>query len=236
MAVLSVEKNMLEEFDSKGYILLQGVIPDKQIDELTNAIESFRDTNKSALLPGFRNLQKQEQIAAFAHSKRVKEIVQTFLSPKAIPVRSVFFDKTPASNWYVTWHQDLSIAVEKRIETEGYGPWSTKEGTLHVQPPEEILDQIISLRIHLDACPKENGAIKFISGSHKLGRIPDSEISKVVSNSQPQVCEAARGDIIVMRPLILHSSSKSESPDHRRVLHLEFSSATLPNGLEWTEA
>ena len=236
MAVLSLDKNLAAEFESNGFAVIRKAIPDEEISELANFIEAYREENQSVLSAGFRNLLKQKTIKDFAYSKTVREIVTTFLDDNAIPVRSIFFDKTPASNWYVTWHQDLSIAVEKQVDTPGYGPWSTKEGTLHVQPPAAILQQIISLRIHLDACPGENGAIKFISGSHKNGLIDPQNIPNFVEDSKPHTCEAERGDIIIMRPLILHSSSKSTMPDHRRVLHLEFASAKLPNGLSWTEA
>lgn len=236
MAVLSLDKNIVADFESNGFALIRNAVTDKQIDMLAQFIESYRDDSKSPLSAGFRNLLKEKLINEFANCKSIKEIVTAFSSESANPVRSIFFDKTPASNWYVTWHQDLSIAVEKQIDTPGFGPWSTKEGTLHVQPPAEILEQIISLRIHLDACPKENGAIKFIAGSHKQGLIDPHDVLQIVDANQPFICEAERGDIIIMRPLILHSSSKSTVPDHRRVLHLEYSSAKLPNGLSWTEA
>ncbi len=75
-----------------------------------------------------------------------------------------------------TWHQDVTNAVQERIETEGYGPWSIKADVLHVQPPAEVLEHMISVRLHLDPCGEENGALRVLSGSHTSGRISDEDI------------------------------------------------------------
>lgn len=225
------------EFERNGFALIRNPFSMGHIDGLTSAIEKFREANTSAMSAGFRNLLRQcPEVREFANSKEIREIVVALQGEKSKPVRSIFFDKTPASNWYVTWHQDLSIAVEKRIDTEGFGPWTVKDGTTHTQPPQEVLEQIVSLRIHLDPCPKENGAIKFIAGSHKNGILNPAVVPKLIESNTATYCEAEPGDVILMRPLILHSSSKSISPEHRRVLHLEFSAIELPNGLSWTEA
>ena len=236
MAILT-STSINTEFEKNGFALIRNPFSNGQIEKLTSAIEEFRAANTSATAAGFRNLLGQcSQVREFAHSKEIREIVVALQGEQSKPIRSIFFDKTPASNWYVTWHQDLSIAVEKRIDTEGFGPWTVKDGTTHVQPPQEVLEQIISLRIHLDPCPKENGAIKVVAGSHKSGILHPAEIPKLSESSTATWCEAEKGDVILMRPLILHSSSKSTMPDHRRVLHLEYSSIELPNGLSWTEA
>lgn len=236
MALLSTT-SIITEFERDGFALIRNPFSSDQINSLTDAIEKFREENTSAMSAGFRNLLKQcREVQEFANSKEIREIVITLQGERTKPIRSIFFDKTPASNWYVTWHQDLSIAVEKRIDTEGFGPWTVKDGTTHTQPPKEVLEQIVSLRIHLDPCPKENGAIKFVAGSHKNGILDPADLPKIIDTNTATSCEAETGDVILMRPLILHSSSKSTSPDHRRVLHLEFSAASLPNGLSFTEA
>ena len=36
-----------------------------------------------------------------------------------------------------------------------------------------------------------------------------------------------------MRPLLLHASSIAIVPTHRRVIHLEYASQSLADGLEW---
>lgn len=224
----------LTDFERDGFVVFKAVVPAPQIEQLTDSIEETR-TEKAA--PGLRNLLNRcSSIKTFANSGVVFRIAQEILGVTPLPVRAILFDKTPAANWYVTWHQDLSIPVKNKVESVGFGPWSTKDGILHVQPPASILEQMVSLRIHLDTCSEANGAIKFIPGSHHAGILELDQLGHLRDNQVPVFCPAERGDIIAMRPLILHSSSTAETPDHRRVLHLEYAGTSLPSGLEWAEA
>lgn len=222
------------DFERDGYALLPSIVPGAELDRLTDAIEESR---QSQLLPGLRNLLSRcEVVRSFADSGIVNSIARALLKTDVRPVRAILFDKTPDSNWYVTWHQDLTIPVKARIDIDGYGPWSVKEGVVHVRPPASILAQMVSLRIHLDDCTEENGAIKFIASSQDAGILEADDIAYWRGSHVQTVCPAGRGDIIAMRPLILHSSSVSESPVHRRVLHIEYAGAVLPASLEWAEA
>lgn len=224
-------------FDHEGFSLISNPFTFEEIENLSTSIEDFRDKNSNPLLPGVRNLLRDcTAVKDFSMSTKVIGIAKSLIGENAKPVRSILFDKTPATNWYVTWHQDVSIAVAERIDVENYGPWSVKEDVVHVQPPKEILEQMVSLRIHLDPCPEENGAIKFIAGSHQQGHLSPADIANLADGTDSIICAALRGDVIAMRPLILHASSKSQLPAHRRVLHIEYSAANLPNGLRWSEA
>jgi hypothetical protein len=51
------------------------------------------------------------------------------------------------SNWYVTWNQDITIIVKDEIETDGYLP-GLERGLTGVNPPEEILKNMITIRIY----------------------------------------------------------------------------------------
>jgi ectoine hydroxylase-related dioxygenase (phytanoyl-CoA dioxygenase family) len=153
-----------------------------------------------------------------------------------LPVRALYFDKSPQRNWLVSWHQDLTLAVHARIETPGFGPWSTKQGVPHVQPPVEFLAQMLTVRLHFDDTDESNGALRVLPGSHRLGRLSPARIREICLGQSPVLCRAAAGDALLMRPLLLHASSRSQSSRPRRVLHLEYASFALPNGLAWHEA
>jgi ectoine hydroxylase-related dioxygenase (phytanoyl-CoA dioxygenase family) len=146
---------------------------------------------------------------------------------------SIFFDKTPDANWKVAWHQDLTIAVRQKIEVACFTAWSVKDGVAHVQPPIEVLERMLTLRLHLDDCGPANGPLQVISASHKSGRLTARQISEWREQQPAEICSVTRGGALLMRPLLLHSSSTATEPKHRRVVHLEFAAGPLRNGLQW---
>ncbi len=161
---------------------------------------------------------------------------ESVLGPAAVAVRGILFDKNPSANWKVPWHQDLSIAVNQRAELRSFGPWSVKAGITHVQPPIEVLHQMCTIRLHLDACGPENGPLKVIPGSHHDGILTDAQIVSRIKRGPIQICTVPQDGAVLMRPLILHASSAAEVPGHRRVIHFEFCSAELPKTLQWADA
>ena len=170
---------------------------------------------------------------SLADSATIGDIIAAVLGPGAIPVRGILFDKTSAANWKVPWHQDVTIAVAERLEVDGYGPWSLKDGVTHVQPPASVLERMVTLRIHLDDCPEQNGALKVVADSHRQGKIPERKIAEIIADGEVRVCEVQAGGILVMRPLSVHSSSAAEVPGHRRVIHFDFAVGELHCGLTW---
>lgn len=151
----------------------------------------------------------------------------------AFAVRAVAFDKTPQTNWSVAWHQDRTIAVESRIEIQGYGPWSTKDGQLHVAPPVEVLQGMVTLRLHIDACGNDNAPLKAALGTYALGRVPADTAAGVAAAHPVQVCLAEAGDVWAYATLILHASERSRSQGRRRVLQVDYAAVGLPGGLKW---
>jgi len=160
-------------------------------------------------------------------------MLRSFAASQLFPARALFFDKNPSANWKVAWHQDLSIAVAERHEVAGFTGWSLKEGVWHVQPPAEVLERMITLRLHLDDCGPDSGPLKVISGSHREGRLSRERIEWWKTHGGVVECHVPAGGALLMRPLLLHSSSPARQPSHRRVLHVEFATEALPAGLQW---
>jgi Phytanoyl-CoA dioxygenase (PhyH) len=148
-------------------------------------------------------------------------------------VRVVAFDKTPAVNWFVPWHQDRAIAVAARHEVEGYGPWTVKDGVLHVEPPLAVLEAMVTLRVHLDDCDEDNGPLETLLGSHRRGRLAAREIAALAEDLPRRLCLTAAGDVLALRPLTVHRSQRARLPRRRRVLHLEYCAHPLAPGLAW---
>jgi len=219
-----------------GYAVQEGVLTELETDGLIDSIER-QQTGESLLRNGkvfaVRNLLDLPEIAKLAESAPVRKLAQAVLGDTAFAVRGILFDKIPEANWKVPWHQDVTIAVRAREDVEGFGPWSTKAGILHVQPPAQILERMISIRLHLDVCDESNGALHVIPGSHRTGRIEETEIPSILEESQAHACVVGRGGALLMRPLLLHASSPSQTPAHRRVIHLDFACEGLPFPLKW---
>ncbi len=221
---------MSPSLDQNGFQTVCSVFTPAEIETFRSALVAQK------IAPGRRNLMHRVPVVAeLAESPKLLGLLEKALGEKCFPVRSIFFDKTPEANWLVPWHQDLSIAVKSRMVLPGYGPWSTKDGVLHVQPPAEILENMVTVRIHLDDCDESNGTLRVIPGSHRHGRLNAARISKLRAQNEEVVCSVRAGDAFLMRPLLLHASSQALVPTHRRVIHLEFASRSLPEALEWAE-
>ena len=162
--------------------------------------------------------------------------VASFLPGDAVAVQCTVFDKTPHKNWLVALHQDRSIPVREKVDGAGLSGWSEKEGDIFVQPPSSLLENLTAVRVHIDSCPVQNGGLRVVPGSHRLGLLTAQGADDYRARAGEVAIPAAQGDALVMKPLILHASSKASSGERRRVLHFVFGPRTLPLGLEWQHA
>jgi len=218
--------NQLEE---QGFEILHHALPEPLILQLQEEADKMAQKTGTTCVRHIR-----EHSAIFDTLSRSQPLLS--LLPKHYQcVRSILFDKTERNNWPVAWHQDLTISVKQKIDRDGYQLWSFKDGSPHVQPPVSLLANMITLRLHLDPTPASNGALKVIPRSHLHGKIPPESIKNFITDP-PVTCECDTGDILMMKPLLLHASNKSTQPNRRRIIHLEFAKASdLDTCLEWYE-
>ncbi len=219
---------MIEQLETRGFTCIEQRL---DVSLLRDAVADV-DTNA-----GVRNLAARiPAVHALAGSAPVRRSIEAILGRDAQLVRSILFNKAPALNWHVAWHQDVTIAVRSRVEMPGFGAWSVKEGVTHVQAPAATLEQMLTLRLHLDAADQDNGALWVAPGSHRSGVIRSQERA-ILQQCGTYLCAAQPGEALLMRPLLLHASRKSTSDRPRRVVHLEFAAAgTLPPPLAWAES
>lgn len=223
-----------------GFSVVPDLLDSTEIESQLAAL-SFADGGDAVRKKGgvyaIRNLlEVVPAVARLAKSDRLTRLVRSIFGKDALPVRGILFDKTPDANWLVPWHQDLTICVKQRIDAAGFGPWTIKAGVHHVQPPIDVLDAMLAVRIHLDDCSESNGALQILPSTHRFGRLTAQQIELAQRGGPPVTCSVRRGGAVLMKPLALHSSSAALEPRHRRVIHIDYASCRLPFGLEWFAA
>jgi ectoine hydroxylase-related dioxygenase (phytanoyl-CoA dioxygenase family) len=225
-----------------GYSVVPDVVSHDEVERLRLALDRAYAgpliLKRGDTVYGMRDLLRSvTEIRALAGSFAIRSLVEPVLGPAAFAVRGLLFDKTAEANWIVPWHRDLTIAVRERRNVPGFGPWNTKAGIQHVRPPVQVLERMLTLRVHLDEASENNGPLAVLPGSHRCaeGDVAPSD-SELSSGVVARLCPVPCGGVLLMRPLILHASSSSREPARRRVVHLEFAADPLPGGLEWFEA
>jgi ectoine hydroxylase-related dioxygenase (phytanoyl-CoA dioxygenase family) len=203
----------------RGFWIIEGVFSELECTALTDELATSSVGRSRA---GARHLMSEPAVRRVASDGRLLAIARQALGENAVPYRATLFEKSKESNWLVVWHQDTALPLARRFDTEEWGPWSTKVGILYAHAPTWALERILALRLHLDASFRENGPLRVIPYSHRLGVLSDDEVFHTARQQPHEECYLRRGGVLAMRPLIIHSSQKALSNAPRRVLHLEY--------------
>lgn len=226
------------ELLNNGFTIIKNIYTQLQTEAIVAVIENADQTKttfrKSADLFAIRQFLKEvPQAIKLIFTDELRAIIAQLLGNDYFVVKSIYFDKPAASNWYVSYHQDLTISVDKKMELDGFGPWTVKQNQFGVQPPIDLLQNIVTIRIHLDDTDENNGALKVIPASHLKGIYRPETIDW--STETEITCTVPKGGIMLMKPLLLHSSGRTVNDQKRRVIHIEFCNQSLPLGLNWSE-
>src|SRR6185437_1783177 len=84
------------------------------------------------------------------------------------------------------------------------------------------------VRVHVDPCPSDAGALRVVPGPHRFGRLGGTEPAEMRAAQGETVVSAAQGAALLMKPLLLHASSKAAQGATRRVLHFVFGPRDCP--------
>ena len=235
---MSYNNQIAECLHNKGFSIIDGIYNDAEIDSILSCIENADQTNttfrKSADLFAIRQVVNEiPEILPFVFNDNLQRLISNILGNDYFIVKSIYFDKPENSNWYVAYHQDLTISVDKKAEIEYFVNWTKKQNQFAVQPPISVLENIVTLRIHLDETNSENGALKVIESSHSKGIFRPETINWEKENEV--TCNVNKGGVMLMKPLLLHSSGRTTNSKKRRVIHIELSNINLPKELNWAE-
>ena len=232
---LQNHKNLIQE---NGFTVINNIFSEDEIEKISEVIQNI-DTSKETFrksedLFAIRQFLKEiPDVKEFIFNDNVNEIIKEIFGEEYFVVKSIYFDKPEKSNWYVAYHQDLTISVDKKVQLDNFGPWTTKQNQFAVQPPLEILENIFTIRIHLDDTDENNGALKVIPTSHSKGIYRPETIDWNVESEN--ICNVEKGGLMIMKPLLLHGSNRTTNGKKRRVIHVEFSNKELPEVLNWSE-
>jgi ectoine hydroxylase-related dioxygenase (phytanoyl-CoA dioxygenase family) len=220
----------MDELSKNGFSVIHNVFPSSECLRILDHLSNWKVGRSRA---GTRHLMSCPAISSFANDKRLIALASTALSEPAIPYRATLFEKSPKSNWLVVWHQDTSLPLSGKLEGSEWGPWSCKAGVTYARAPSWALERVVTLRVHLDHCASENGPLRVIPGSHNKGVLTETQIGTITNTQASAECVVRAGGVLLMRPLIIHASSKSKSKTPRRILHIEYApQAGIGNGIQ----
>jgi hypothetical protein len=219
------------QFDEAGFIIALPILDHHAIFKLESELASLQIEGA-----GTRQLLDYPWCVALAQFIRSHPDIGLYLPNDAVAVQCTYFEKSTDQNWLVPLHQDVSIPVKERVEHAELAGWSEKEGSVFVQPPQSVLEKMVAVRLHVDDCKEEDGPLRVVRGSHRAGRMTNQQALAERSQSGEIVCPVERGGALVMKPLLLHASSKASGDSKRRVLHFVYGPRTLPYGLQWPHA
>ena len=216
---------------TNGYEIIEAVYSTEEVNDILAIIATKPLANKFGVRAFLLNTPELQDTI---FTKNLKNIIHRIAPNCNKSIKSIYFDKPPNANWVVNWHQDLTINLKEKKATPNFINWRITKERVVVQPTRKILENIFTIRIHLDDCTKENGALRVIDKSHQAGVIEIKEWIKQ-KRGKEQICAIKKGGIMLMKPLLLHASKRTENQKNRRVIHIEFCDQELPNGLEWKE-
>ncbi|MDC8012468.1 phytanoyl-CoA dioxygenase family protein [Tahibacter soli] len=218
----------LARWQADGFALLRNVVAAGDCARLSHEVDAA-----FAGSVGARNPLAHAWCRDLAPRLAAHPALRPLLPDGHVATQCTYFSKSTSRNWLVALHQDLGIPVAARVDDARLSGWSRKDGVVHVQPPADVLEALVAVRVHLDDCGDADGPLRVVPGSHRHGRLAPDDENRLRDAHGLATCTARRGDALVMRPLLLHASSKASGPSRRRVLHYVFGPRELPWGLRW---
>jgi hypothetical protein len=148
-------------------------------------------------------LRKVPELGRQLEACGVDALATVALGDRAVPIDATFFDKHARANWTVPGHQDRIMVVGGATKRKH----RIRDGITYAELDAETLAGLVALRVHFDATDGDAGALCVVPGSHRNGILSNGQIlEEPLERYVP--CAAAAGDVLVLRPLLIHRSSR----------------------------
>lgn len=108
------------ELENNGYSLISNIYSIQEVNEILSLIEII-DSNNSSLVKtkdlfAIRQLLKvKPELSELLFNKNLIQLLNTLFSTEYFLTKAIYFDKPSNSNWFVPYHQDLSISVDQKL-------------------------------------------------------------------------------------------------------------------------
>jgi hypothetical protein len=224
---------MQNELEASGFTIRAAALSEASLTRLLAACAAVAGAQQvrhpSGGTYGLRGLLwSSAALGSELEASGLSTLASAALGGSAFPIDAIFFDKCASANWSVPGHQDRLMPVE----SGSVAPRSVRNGIEYIEPSCATLAKLVALRVHFDDVDGESGALEVVPGSHRSGVLPVDAIREVpLADYRP--CLAARGDVLLMRPLLLHRSGRRKSDGHRRVLHVVYASEHVAGEPRW---
>jgi len=228
--------NYSEALLTQGFTVLNDIYTADELKQIATLIEvvdqsgdTFRKTDDLFAIRQF--LKEVPEVLPVILNKKLTNLIAQLFDNDYFVSKSIYFDKPQKSNWFVAWHRDLTILVDKKVSLPGFSNWTNKHNQFAVQPPLAVLKENFTIRIHLDDTDCDNGALRVVRGSHLVDDVKE----EIKGKEAETTCDVKAGGIMIMRPLLMHASNRTVNNNRRRVIHIEFSKTALPEEIAWSE-
>jgi Phytanoyl-CoA dioxygenase (PhyH) len=218
---------VLAELQIAGFTLARDIVNAESRDRLlrlvTPAVGSGAVHHRGGGAFAARGLlRKLSGLGRLLEACGIDALASAVLGDRAAPLDATFFDKHARANWTVPGHQDRIVAVAAGTARKH----RIRGGIAYAELDAKTLAGLVALRIHFDPTDSETGALCVVPGSHLAGVMPSGHISNVPLDQYVPYAAGA-GDVLILRPLLLHRSSPSRGEGRRRVLHVVYGTQEL---------
>lgn len=210
-----------------GFALADVELSSEQCDYLVMSLPSVTDQRS-----GDRDLLSHPTVLQLVRHRQIGEFLWSLTGREVVAV-SARLDESSGVPAPPEWHQDRRVTVRERMEVRGYAAWTARVGIWHVEPPSSVLDQMVIVRIHLDDCPQGSAAFQVIPGSHRGGKLSPQAIEELVEMQPALAPNIAKGSLVAMKPLLVHTISPCPRPSRFRVLQIVFAPVEAISPLQW---
>ncbi len=209
-------------FARDGFVLRKGFFSAAEIDPLMQACLTDPDVDGALVgiadsdgnlqeVVTWTDLVEDEYLSQIIRLERVVDAVETLLEAPVYHWHSKLSMKRPGSSGRWDWHQD-------------YAYWY-HEGCLY--------PDMLTATVALDRCDEDNGCLKLVRGSNRIGRIEHGKLGKATGvdperlaliERQHEVvsCVMEPGDVVFFHANTLHASGPNVSDRPRTLLHMSY--------------